>query len=184
MRIKKLSFALTLVTALASVSAAADSLTMDDQWHAFDIDELSSNSGGLEWIDLSGNALSFSFAGPATLTVVDGGFAGDRFEIFDNGVLLGVTSAAVNSYPHSVGVDFDAAYDNLDYSRGIYRLEGGNHMITGQLLVSALDDGPTAINATVGALQISPVPEADTYLMMLLGLGLVSFMARRRLQEN
>jgi hypothetical protein len=33
---------------------------------------------------------------------------------------------------------------------------------------------------TIGTLAVTPVPEADTYAMMLAGLGLVGWMARRR----
>ncbi|WP_157199381.1 hypothetical protein [Methylomonas koyamae] len=42
----------------AALSANADAATLaaDGQWHAFDIDETSSASAGLEWIDLDGNA--------------------------------------------------------------------------------------------------------------------------------
>jgi hypothetical protein len=47
-------------------------------------------------------------------------------------------------------------------------------------------DGGVAVNAFLGVdytlhLQAVPVPEASTYGMMLAGLGLVGFMARRRL---
>jgi hypothetical protein len=112
------------------------------------------------------------------LTVVDAGFSGDRFQIFDNGVSLGLTGAAVNSYPNSIGLDFDAALSNSNFSRGIFSLGAGNHSITGLLSVSALDDSSAPLNATVGGLNITPVPEPETYALMLAGLALVA--ARRR----
>jgi hypothetical protein len=136
MQINKLGLALALVAALgARVASAGDvALGIDAQWHAFDVDSFSAVSGGLEWIDLNdGSALHFSFDGPATLTVVDGGFAGDAFQIFDNGVLLGQTSVASNSYPDSIVLDFDAALADPRYSRGVFQLGAGSHSITGCL---------------------------------------------------
>ncbi|MEW5768874.1 MAG: PEP-CTERM sorting domain-containing protein [Pseudomonadota bacterium] len=184
MHARKLALALALAAAFgAQAASAADlALTADGQWHAFDVDDIAAASGGLEWIDLDGSALSFSFSGPATLMVVDGGFAGDRFEVYDNGVLLGATSAAVDSYPASVGMDFEVAIGDAGYSRGVYLLGGGNHTITGMLSTSALDDLGMPLNATVGAVQLlaAPVPEPETYALMLAGLGLIGLAARRR----
>ena len=65
--------------------------------------------------------------------MVDGGFAGDRFQVSDNGSALGFTSAAVNTYPTSAGTNFDAALGNGNYSRGVYLLHAGAHDITGLL---------------------------------------------------
>jgi hypothetical protein len=65
-----------LALALSTVAANADVSSLgDDQWHAFDVDDLSTNSSGPEWISLDGSALSFSvtLATPAYLTVLDGG---------------------------------------------------------------------------------------------------------------
>ena len=182
---RKLALALAFTAAFAAQPALATdvALPMDGQWYAFDADDLTATSGGLEWIDTSdGSALSFSFSGAATLIVIDGGFAGDLFEIYDNGVLLGATSAAVNSYPNSVGLDFEAAFGDPTYSRGVYLLHAGNHVITGVLSTSALDDMDMPINATVGGVMLAaaPVPEPETYALVLAGLGLVGFAARRR----
>jgi hypothetical protein len=35
-------------------------------------------------------------------------------------------------------------------------------------------------SASVGGASVSPVPEPETYALMLAGLGLVGFMARKR----
>jgi hypothetical protein len=172
-----LTAAFSTQTALASEVA----LSPDGQWQSFDVTPDLSSSGGLEWIDFNdGSALSFSFNGPATLTVVDGGFAGDQFKIYDNGNLLGETSAAVNNYPNSLGLDFDAALLDTNYSHGVFALGAGDHHITGLLSVSALDDTGMDINATVGAVQISAVPLPGSLAMLLPALGLLGFAARRR----
>jgi hypothetical protein len=180
-----LSVALLAVAALAT-QAQADTVTIapDNTWHAFDVDSLSASSGGLEWISLSnGSALSFSLtlAAPAYLTVVDGGFSGDRFQVFDNSTLLGETSAAVNSYPTSVVTNFDAALANPNYSRGTYFLDAGVHNITGLLSLSALDDTNTPIDATVGAVRVAPVPLPAAGLLFLFGSSVLGFFTRRRI---
>ena len=67
----------------------------DGQWHAFDVDDLSAHSGGLEWIDLDGSALHYTFTltTPAILKVVDAGaYSSDRFELFNGNRSLGLTS--------------------------------------------------------------------------------------------
>jgi hypothetical protein len=107
----------------AALPAHAVALAADGQWTPFDVDELTSASAGLEWIDIAdGSPLGFEFTIDAgfvgTLTVVDAGFAGDRFEVFNGAVSLGGTSAATASYPDSLGLDFDAALADADYSRG------------------------------------------------------------------
>jgi len=183
MQIRKIAIGLAFAAAFASQAAlAADvALTTNGQWNAFDVTPDVAISGGLEWIDITdGSALSFSFSGPAILTVVDAGFAGDRFQVFDNGNLVGQTSAAANSYPASVGLNFDAALADGGYSRGVFVLGAGNHVITGELSQSALDDTGSALNATVGAVQIAAVPEPQTYALVLAGLGLLGMAAQRR----
>lgn len=176
-----------LATALALSGAAhAGTLAADGQWTAFDV--AYDLSGNLGWIDISdGSALSFNFVVPAgsvaTLTVVDAGFAGDRFDISDAATgLLGSTSAAVNSYPSNVYLDFDAALANPLYSRGVFTLQSGSYVVSGVLTLSALDDTLTPLNSTVGGirLEVSAVPEPASLASMLLGLGLVAGVLRRR----
>jgi hypothetical protein len=168
-------------------TAHAVTLNADGQWALFDVDELTAASGGLEWIDLfdGGAPLSFEFTVPSgffgVLTVVDGGFAGDRFLVTSGNMLLGPTSLPTASHPASVGLDFDAALDNPAYSRGSFTLGAGSHDITGYLVRSASADG-VPLNATVGAvrLQVSPVPEPSTLLTLLAGLGAIGLVILRR----
>jgi hypothetical protein len=175
---------LTALLALACAGAASAetvSIAADNTWHAFDVDDLSSNSGGLEWIDLNGGALGFTFTTTTDtlLTVVDGGFAGDRFRVFDQGNLLGETSVVASQISASqLGTNFDTALGNANYSFATYLLAAGTHTITGLLSQSATDSG-FDINATVGGLRVAPVPLPGALLMFLSGTGLLGFMRRR-----
>jgi hypothetical protein len=182
---RSLRLAMALCFLLQGGSASAltlETLPADGSWHAFDVDDLTSLSGGLEWITLAdGDELGFhiELAEEALFTVVDAGFAGDLFEVLDNGVLLGETSAAIDSYPASVVTDFDAALADPDYSRGSWLLAPGVHDITGRLSRSALAEG-LPINATVGAVRLGIVPEPTTAVLVLLGLANLAAASRRR----
>jgi hypothetical protein len=177
--------ALTLLLTLGAGSAGALTtipISADGVWRSFDVDDASSLSGGLEWIDFAtGDELAFSveLLEPALLTVVDAGFGGDSFSVFDDLVALGDTSAPSDTYPDSVGTDYDAALADARYSRGFFELAPGTHLIRGQLLRSALADG-SPINATVGALRLGAIPEPSTALLIALGLGNLAIAGRRR----
>lgn len=178
---------LAAALALAALSPATQAATLpaDGKWAGFNVDaNLPPYSFG--WVDDSYAPLSFDFtvgAGQAaTLVVVDAGFSGDRFRVYDNGVLLGQTSAAVNGDTSGATVlNFDAALANAAFSRGFYALGAGSHRITGELSQSTTDAfGP--LNATLGGISLvtSAVPEPTTAAMLLIGLGLVVGALRRR----
>lgn len=175
---------------LLAAAGFAHATTVDtgfDSWQVFDVADVLAADGGLGWIDVNdGSALSFTFTVPTgsvgRLTVVDAGFAGDRFDVSVNGSPLAATSAAVDSYPDSIGLDFDAALADPRFSRGVYQLSAGHYTVTGALLSSALDDTGSPINATVGGLMVgvSPVPEPQTWALMAAGAGLLGLLVRRR----
>jgi len=164
MRLMRLALALALAAILAGpVGAATVTITPDNAWHTFDVDSFSANSGGLEWIDIDGTALTFAFTTPTpvTLTVVNGGFGGNRFQVFDNGQPLDDTLAGADTYPESKGLNFDAALADARWSRRVYTLVAGNHSITGSLSRSAVDGTGSAINATVGAVRVDAAPNVS-----------------------
>lgn len=132
--------ALALAPSFQAQASTVD-LIVDGGWQLFNVDDTTAQSGGLEWIDSAdGPLLTFNvtLAQPAFLQVVDGGFAGDQFQVSDNGVALGLASTPVNSYPASLAVDFDAAWADANWSRATYLWVPGAHAITGLLTLSVL----------------------------------------------
>jgi hypothetical protein len=110
-----------------------------------------------------------------------GAAAGDRFEVFDNGVSLGLTSAVANHYfEDPVGVNFDAALASGNYSSAIFYLSAGTHTITGALAASFIDKFGDPLNATVGGLRVAPVPLPAAVWLLLSGGGLMGLFSRRR----
>ncbi len=176
MKLLRLMLALAFLAVLTvPIGVGAITIVPDNTWYAFDVDRFSAVSSGVEWIDLNGDALMFEFtlSMPAVLTIVDGGFGGGQFEVFDNLNLLGMTSPATATSPDSLGVDFDAALVDVRWSRGVYVLAAGPHSISGLLSRSAVDDSGDPLDATVGAIRVSPVPEPATWAMLVTGLGLL-----------
>ena len=179
-----------LLACALSAQATTIALPADGTWQGFDVSDAIGSGDGLGWIDINGEALSFSvnvaqgFVG--RLTVVDTVFSGDVFSVSANGMLLGSTSPAVSSYvANRVVTDPALALGNDDYSRGVFELPAGSYTVTGRLVASAVDELNAPINATSGVLSltVSAVPEASTVAMFIAGLGLLAVMApllRRR----
>jgi hypothetical protein len=169
-----------LTAAFASRAQATTVDVTDSNWHQFDVSQLFSNSGGLEWIDTNSDSLDpfsaidfkFTLTAPTQITVVDTGFSGDRFQVFDNGSLLGETSAAAIGTSNQI--DFDTALAT-GYSSATFLLAAGTHDITGLLSLSG--DG---LNATGGGFKVDAVPLPGAALLFLSGTGLLSLTARRR----
>jgi hypothetical protein len=177
--------ALGAVALSLSAQAANTSITptVDGTWYSAYTDV--AESGTQAWFDIDGNhsdTVSFDFTTSQSvwLTVVDAGFTGDTFQIFDGATLLGTTSApGLASYPDAT-YDFDAALADVNFSRGTFLLSAGAHHITGFLAQSALD-GTTPINATFAGvkLEAAPVPEPSSWALALAGLACVVVVARR-----
>jgi len=184
MTLHRLAAACALLLAAALPAAQAASLATDGSWTEILMDD-SLAPYTAAWVDLNADGVSYTptsfnvtiaagFTG--TLTVVDTAYAGDRFSVSDNGVLLGQTGAAVadTALAHYVG-SADSALANSDFSRGVFTLAAGQHVITGAWVESPY-------GATSGALKldVSPVPEPATLATLLAGLSLLTVLLRRR----
>ena len=183
---KKLLLAAVLMSAL-NAQAGIQSISADGLWHEFDVDDLTALSGGLEWIDyVDGSPLTFEFtlSQPAVLDVVDAGFSGDQFSLSiqagSDPALVFQTSSAVNSYPNSIGLDFDAAFADSDFSKFSIALAPDTYTVTGSLSQSALDDAGIDINATVGGIRITSVPLPAVAWLFVTGIAAMGFASRRR----
>lgn len=189
---RKSVLAAALLAAAISVPAQATSVsvTTDGSWYQFDVDEFVAGSGGLEWIDAitdsngiysgDGSALSFTFTlnQAGILSIVDGGFGGDEYQVSVNGVDY-FTSTPLSPDSNSTGTDFDAALADTDgFSYLNLFLDPGTYTVTGLLHVSASDAYGDPYNASVGGLRVSEVPVPAA--VWLLGSGLLALAARLR----
>lgn len=183
---KKLLITALLLSAL-NAQAEAETITVDGLWHKFDVDESASTSGLLEWIDFDGNPLTFNFTltQEAILDVVDAGFGKDRFFISIQGsipspAIVHESSNSVNTYPDSIGLDFDQAFASPDYSKFSITLAPDTYSVIGSLKQSALDETGREINATVGAIRLTAVPLPTAAWLYVTGTALLGFVSRRR----
>jgi len=165
-------------------------------WQQFNVSDIDSRSFGVEWIDNAntndsgfGTALAFTFTIDAgvtgTLTVLDTGFAGDKFKITNFGSHFGATSpvplAFYDGNTPSVA-DFDTALADPMFSRGTFVFGAGRYRISGELDQSVMLDTATPLNSTSGGLRltVAPVPEPSTLALLAAGLGVLLQLARRR----
>jgi hypothetical protein len=182
----------TLATALLGLSFSLQAkdvaLTADSGWSSFNTDRDAVGSDA--WADIDNTSfdrLYFTFnvaaGSSATLSVVDGGFAGNTFSVFNGLALLGNTSA-VPALDQNTALfsTFDEAFADPSYSRGIFNLGAGSYRITGDLTQAGLD-GSTPVWSTSGALRvdtISAVPEPSSFAMLMCGIGMTIYISRRQ----
>lgn len=132
-------------------------------------------SSGTPTVFLDAPAWTFSVgAGGATLTVVDAFLAGDRFEIFDLGVSLGLTSALPPGTLADCGDDPVVCLADPGMSSGFFNLGVGNHSITIRLVEGELGSGYLLVSGA------NAVPVPATLTLALGGLAGLWLTRRRR----
>ncbi len=89
------------------------------------------------YVQASDPPWTITTTGNQVIRVLDGGHQGDTFQVFDNGVLLGETSATAIDANHSCagdptgpGTDPAACWNDPLMSRGTFPLTAGAHSIT------------------------------------------------------
>jgi probable HAF family extracellular repeat protein len=105
-----------------------------------------------------------------------GGKNSEAYDINSDGVVVGWADTAIGNRKHAfiTGPDGEGVRDLND----LVKLENGTFFTDAQ---GINDHGQIIANASDGfAYLLTPVPEPETYAMLLAGLGLISFMVRRR----
>jgi len=155
------------LTALTAVPvSAATAVTPGSGWVEFTSDDPGSS--------FSGEAFTFTLGSGGTLSVTDAFNAGDRFEIFDLGSSIGLTSVPGGGAV-DVGSDYDAALIDPRLSSAVFLLGAGRHSITGITIDSPFGDGGAALRV-----DISDVPIPAAGLLLLTGLAGLAGLRRRK----
>ena len=110
----------------------------------------------------------------AVLIVTDAFLAGDRFEVFDFGLSIGLTSLPSGSA--DCGDDPVPCLSTPGVSNGSFVLTSGNHSLT--ITPTLSPDGGGA-----GYLRVDAVPEPGAMILLAGGLAAIS-LSRRRLRPT
>lgn len=133
-------------------------------------------SGGTPTVFLDTPAWTFvAGAGGATLTVIDAFQSGDRFNVFDFGVLLGATSAPILDV--DCGDDPVVCLATAGMSVGSFALGAGNHSLT-LVVLEAPSGGGSGYLRVVGD-SASAVPEPATLALLAAVVGALALRQRR-----
>jgi hypothetical protein len=161
------------VAALSLNAHAGIVVPTDGSWAEFDFDAQGSSLYDLATLD---TGFTFDLSQAGILRVLDAGFSGDRYEIFANGVSLGLTSIPV---AQNVGEEplFDTAelWNDTRFSRGEWYLGAGSYTLTG--IATLVPEG-----AGYGYLSVTNVATVDEppLPVLLATLGLVGAIFGRR----
>jgi hypothetical protein len=113
---------------------------------------------------------TFNAASPVRLDVTDDFSSGDRFEVFDFNVSIGLTSLSPGGGGGEVGPE--AAFNGAVFSRGSFFLGPGAHSITIAAILNPFNGGR-------GYLRAVPIPEPNSIAMGALALLSIRFAGRR-----
>jgi hypothetical protein len=121
----------------------------------------------------------WTFSGAAGILVLDLFSAGDMFDLFDNGLLLGSTSNVANTGINSRLNDIACALTNSAYSRGAFSVGAGPHSLTINHTRNEPDSVAGAAVFSVTAIAAS-TPEPATIATFGASLFGLAILRRRR----
>ena len=172
------------VLGMPSISYA-DFITVGGGWNSFSW--TGTNTPQVE------SAFTFSSAGAVAVKVTDAYVSGDRFQLFDNGSLVGTTSQTNGIAPWTDKPD--VAFANSLFSSGIFALGAGAHSLTlvdiqaptGYSSGSAFFRVDAGGNGGGGGGSVSSVDTPEPGTLALVGLGIAGLTAgrlRRRFRKS
>ena len=175
---KKALYAAMLI-AMGSYMAPASAVTISSTTNLGDLTGLAANIGnsfgaaayGSSFSDVYTFDLSTASQSVGTTVTIDLNVGQLNFELSNMAITL-TDSTGATTYAMDNTMDASKA---LQLSATLASGTGYRFLVTG-------DVTGNIGGAYGGVLQAAPIPEAETYAMMLAGLGLVGFMARRRTQ--
>jgi hypothetical protein len=116
-------------------------------------------SSGTPSVFLGTPPWTFTSLEPSFLTVTDAFVAGDRFQVFDFGVSLGLTS--LPSGNTDCGDDPVPCLATAGISHGTFSLGAGNHQITITPILA-----PSGGGAGYLQVQVTQIPEPSTWMLL------------------
>ena len=116
-------------------------------------------------------SLSFNLTGfDAATASFSGKLAADNSAVVKlNGVAIGSANSFTSFSNFSAASGFNSGLNTLDFVVTNVAQNGGN---------------PTGLRVEFTASNVTPVPEPETYAMLLAGLGLMGVISRRRAKRN
>jgi hypothetical protein len=192
---KASALAAALSTLLIAAPSAHAGAIPFDTFLQFSFDSPGSVAKGCDPADPAGNfciassgtptqfldAPGWSFDAPAgaTVTVVDQFTSGDRFQIFDNGVLLGSTGALFPRQPEDCGDDPVNCLANPFIDSATFVLGAGSHLLT---LIAT--DSPGGLGAGFLRVTAAVVPEPTSVALVLAALAAAGGLRRRSISAS
>ena len=145
----------------------------------------------------NGAVWTITLSHSGTLTVTDVETAGDRFELWDNGVPMGPAASPFGPAPQNPGQaavgnatsvpgclgcetgvsDINYALGDSNYSSGTFRLHPGVNAITGEF-IGSIGFGDFNFIAELG------IPEPSTWAMMMLGFAGLGYAGYRKAKSS
>lgn len=139
-------------------------------------------TGGVATLNAGGDSLSQTFAGLVSGTVLDFSFLYDKIGTANGGYLTYDLLFSTNNFASSTSLIAGAL--SFNHSQGDDSIAHNALVLGSAGDVRVTFAGGNANRSysidNVSLVATAPVPEPETYAMMLAGLGAVGFMARRR----